>query len=155
MTNFSYSLFYIVLLFAQTMLFATENVEKIHKQIAGIYEKRVQILSQIDLFENEKVKLDSRTSLITRDLAQNKELYENYKKEYRRKINQAVYWHYNQKRIIWQQLRGSGSLDGPSICRRLIQNSKSHGATLEKQSNIMEKTLSQLNLEKRQYTTLY
>lgn len=146
----------LVFIVSFSTLHCHESTAQIHDQIAKIFEKRSQVLTQLDKNINTRSNLESQETYLVKNIGQQKDKISLIEQQYKEKINQVVYWHYNQKKMLWKQMQQSHrELDGPSLCQQLIQGNKKNSQELIRKTTALEKTLQLLDLEKKQYTTIF
>ena len=146
----------LVLFFHIGCIHANSNIDALHEQISQIFEKRSMILNQLENNIKKRKKITQEEDLLISAMHKKNKSYEDQKIILQNKMNQAIFWHYNQKKILWQQLtHPEHKIDGPALCQYLVEKANQNSDNLLRHTKSIEKTLSQLNLEKKQYDTMY
>lgn len=151
-----HTLLKLVFIFHIGYLHADNNTDAIYDQIAQIFNERSNIIKQLDQNVQKRQKLSQEEEKINIIINEEKKRSHDYQEELKDKVNQAVFWHYNQKKLIWQQLlMQESSIDAPSICQHLVQSAKKNVESILSKTRTLESKLAELELEKKQYNTLF
>ena len=129
-----------------SLVLAKTSEAEIKSQVSDIYDKKTHLLAQIQDNARYQQSLHGKKRHVNRDITKQKNFLESLKKRQQARINQAVFWHYNQKKILSRQLTQSKSfLDGPSLCQYLSWESQKSLNGLKNNLESLQTTLQQIH----------
>lgn len=138
----------LIFLFSCFSLYAQPDpqLEKLQEQITALYTQRSELLQSLEQlkFSEDSIKRDQVLKI--GEIEQQKEHQKHLQKAYQDKINQAVYWHYNQHKFYLKQFQSQKSMniDGTALCQYMTKKSLEDFGALTRNLKILEQSYADL-----------